>query len=109
MVGIGRASVYYQSQPIALELPFMGTGILEDQLVRNGFRVGRKHVISDSLARPSAPVDAGSLAIAYQVFIFGACQRQLLFTADGYDLSAIPQIIENIVHNLPGPLQGFIP
>jgi putative transposase len=58
LVGISRGSVYYQPKPIDpldfelmrridvlhLEHPFMGSRMLRDQLNRQGFDVGRKHV-----------------------------------------------------------------
>ncbi len=58
LVGISRGSVYYQPQPIPpldldllrridvlhLEYPFMGSRMLRDQLNRQGYDVGRKHV-----------------------------------------------------------------
>ena len=58
LVGISRGSVYYQPRTVSsadlalmrridelhLEFPFMGARALRDQLVRAGFRVGRKHV-----------------------------------------------------------------
>ena len=60
LVGISRGSAYYQPRPVSsadlalmrridelhLEFPFMGARALRDQLVRVGFRVGRKHVSS---------------------------------------------------------------
>jgi putative transposase len=58
LVGISRGSVYYQPKPVSavdlelmrhidelhLEHPFMGARMLRDQLNREGFDVGRKHV-----------------------------------------------------------------
>ena len=58
LVGISRGSVYYQPKPVSavdlelmrhidelhLEYPFMGARMLRDQLNREGFDVGRKHV-----------------------------------------------------------------
>jgi len=58
LVGISRGSVYYQSKPTnttdlelmrhiderRLEHPFMGARMLRDQLNREGFTVGHKHV-----------------------------------------------------------------
>ena len=58
LLGISRGSVYYHPEPIAdseltlmrridelhLEHPFMGARMLRDQLNREGFKVGRKHV-----------------------------------------------------------------
>jgi putative transposase len=58
LVGISRGSVYYVPTPVStadlvlmrhmdalhLEHPFMGTRMLRDQLNREGFMVGRKHV-----------------------------------------------------------------
>jgi putative transposase len=58
LVGISRGSVYYQPKPLDpldlelmnsidalhLEYPFMGSRMLRDQLNRQGFDVGRKHV-----------------------------------------------------------------
>ena len=60
LVGISRGSVYYVPTPVSaadlvlmrhldalhLEYPFMGTRMLRDQLNREGFTVGRKHVRS---------------------------------------------------------------
>jgi putative transposase len=67
LVGISRGSVYCQPRSVSsadqalmrhidelhLEFPFMGTRCLRDQLVRAGFRVGRKHV-SSLMARIAA-------------------------------------------------------
>jgi len=58
LVGISRSSVYYRPKPVNtanlvlmrrmdelhLEHPFMGARMLQDQLNRAGFAVGRKHV-----------------------------------------------------------------
>ena len=58
LAGISRGSVYYVSKPVGaadlvlmrrldalhLEHPFMGARMLRDQLNREGFDVGRKHV-----------------------------------------------------------------
>jgi len=58
LVGISRGSVYYHPKPVNtvdlelmrhidelhLEHPFMGARMLRDQLNREGFDVGRKHV-----------------------------------------------------------------
>jgi putative transposase len=58
LVGISRSSVYYLPKPVSasdlelmrridelhLEYPFMGARMLRDQLNRDGFEVGRKHV-----------------------------------------------------------------
>ena len=58
LVGLSRGSVYYLPKPVSsgdlvlmrrmdelhLEHPFMGARMLRDQLNREGFRVGRKHV-----------------------------------------------------------------
>jgi putative transposase len=58
LLGISRGSVYYLPRPVSeadlalmrrldelhLEYPFMGARMLRDQLVRAGFKVGRKHV-----------------------------------------------------------------
>ncbi len=58
LAGISRGSVYYVSKPVGaadlllmrrldalhLEHPFMGARMLRDQLNREGFTVGRKHV-----------------------------------------------------------------
>jgi putative transposase len=58
LLAISRGSVYYLPRPVSeadlalmrrldelhLEHPFMGTRMLRDQLVRAGFKVGRKHV-----------------------------------------------------------------
>ena len=58
MAGISRGSVYYLPRPVSpadlalmrridelhLEHPFMGARMLRDQLNREGFKVGRKHV-----------------------------------------------------------------
>jgi len=58
LAGISRGSVYYVPKPVGaadlvlmrhldalhLEHPFMGTRMLRDQLNREGFTVGRKHV-----------------------------------------------------------------
>lgn len=58
LAGVSRASVYYVPRPVSaadlvlmrqidelhLEHPFMGARMLRDQLVRKGFKVGRKHV-----------------------------------------------------------------
>jgi len=58
LVGISRSSVYYRPKPVNtsdlvlmrrmdelhLEHPFMGARMLQDQLNRSGFAVGRKHV-----------------------------------------------------------------
>ena len=58
MAGISRGSVYYLPKPnsvadlalmrridaLHLEHPFMGARMLRDQLNREGFKVGRKHV-----------------------------------------------------------------
>ena len=58
LAGISRGSVYYLPRPVSpadlalmrridelhLEHPFMGARMLRDQLNRDGFKVGRKHV-----------------------------------------------------------------
>src|SRR6187455_1844798 len=58
LAGISRGSVYYLPRPVSpadlalmrridelhLEHPFMGARMLRDQLNREGFKVGRKHV-----------------------------------------------------------------
>lgn len=58
LLGISRGSVYYLPRPVSeadlalmrrldelhLEHPFMGARMLRDQLQREGFKVGRKHV-----------------------------------------------------------------
>ena len=58
LLGISRGSVYYLPRPVSqadltlmrrldelhLEHPFMGARMLRDQLLREGFKVGRKHV-----------------------------------------------------------------
>ena len=58
LAGISRGSVYYLPRPVSaadltlmrridelhLEHPFMGARMLRDQLDREGFKVGRKHV-----------------------------------------------------------------
>ena len=58
LVGISRSSVYYQAHPVSasdleltrrldelhLEHPFMGARMLQDQLNRAGYAVGRRHV-----------------------------------------------------------------
>jgi putative transposase len=58
LVGISRSSVYYQARPVSasdleltrridelhLEHPFMGARMLQDQLNRAGYAVGRRHV-----------------------------------------------------------------
>ncbi|MDX1251387.1 MAG: transposase, partial [Gammaproteobacteria bacterium] len=58
LAGISRGSVYYLPKPVSaadlalmrridelhLEHPFMGARMLRNQLHREGFKVGRKHV-----------------------------------------------------------------
>ena len=58
LTGISRGSVYYLPRPVSpadlalmrridelhLDYPFMGARMLRDQLNREGFKVGRKHV-----------------------------------------------------------------
>ena len=67
LVGISRGNVYYLARGVseadqrlmkridALNLahPFMGSRMLRDRLNREGFEVGRRHVVSERLAVPS--------------------------------------------------------
>src|SRR5690606_30200240 len=60
LLGISRGSVYYKPAPVSeedlemmrrmdalhLEHPWMGSRMLRDMLVRQGFVVGRKHVVT---------------------------------------------------------------
>lgn len=65
LVGISRGTVYYAPRPVSdtelllmrhldelhLAYPFMGARMLRDQLNRQGFKVGRKHVVYPYLLR----------------------------------------------------------